>query len=284
MKEKIEKMAEVGFFDEAAALKWQIMRMEGVMAASLNNTGSAIMELAARLQELAERQEVAAAAGVSASGLATVVGNHHCLDVGASERTAAGIAELVVLEVARLLPATKAAATSMSWWDPSYWLPLWMTAWCPPIALGLLAWGAYRGKGVGEKLSFIMAGGFFSPHLGLFALAVWLLWVVPVGIRKAKDYIWQWIVALFRCPPCRDGVDVEQGQPEEAAPPPPAAGGSVRRRRRPSVLPEDAAIIDLGGENDHQEEEPQSFYGYLRSMVLPSNYLLLGARLGFELW
>ena len=40
-------MGEVGFFDEAAALKWQIMRMEGVMAASLNNTGSAILELAA---------------------------------------------------------------------------------------------------------------------------------------------------------------------------------------------------------------------------------------------
>jgi hypothetical protein len=277
-------MSEVGFFDEAAALKWQIMRMEGVMAASLNNTGSAILELAARLQELAERQEAAAAAGVSASGLATVVGNHHCPDVGASERTAAGIAELVVLEVARLLPATKAAATASPWWDPSYWFPLWMSAWCPPIALGLLAWGAYRGKGVGEKLSFIMAGGFFSPHLGLFALAVWLWWAVPVGIRKAKDYIWQRIVALFRCPPCRDGVDVEQGQPEEAAPPPPAAGGSVRRRRRPSVLPEDAAVIDLGGENDHQEEESQSFYGYLRSMVLPSNYLPLGARLGFELW
>jgi len=52
-------MSEVGFFDEAAALKWQIMRMEGVMAASLNNTGSAIMELASRLQELAERQEAA---------------------------------------------------------------------------------------------------------------------------------------------------------------------------------------------------------------------------------
>jgi hypothetical protein len=222
---------------------------------------TAIMELAARLQELAERQEAAAAAGVSASGLATVVGNHRCPDVGASERTAAGIAELVVLEVARLLPATKAAATAMPWWDPSYWFPLWMSAWCPPIALGLLAWGAYRGKGVGEKLPFIMAGGFFSPHLGLFALAVWLWWVVPVGIRKAKDYIWQRIVALFRCPPCRDGVDVEQGQPEEVAPPPPAAGGSVRRRRRPFVLPEDAAVIDLGGENDHQEEEPQSFYG-----------------------
>jgi hypothetical protein len=105
-------MSEVRFFDEAAALKWQIMRMEGVMAASLNKTGSAIMELAGRLQELAERQEAerqeaAAAAGVSASGLATVVGNHHCPDVGASERTAAGIVELVVLEVARLLPATR---------------------------------------------------------------------------------------------------------------------------------------------------------------------------------
>jgi hypothetical protein len=276
-------MSEVGAFDEAAALKWQIMRMEGVMAASLNNTGSAIIELAGRLQQLAERQEAAAAAGASASGLATVVGNHHCPDVGGSERTAVAIAELVALEVGRLLPATK-AATPSSWWDPAYWLPMWMTAWCAPLALGRLAWGAYRGKGVGEKLACIIAGGFFSPHLGLFALAVWLWWVVPVGIRKAKDYIWQRIVALFRCPPCRDGVDVEQGQPEEAAPPPPAAGGSVRRRRRPSVLPEDAAIIDLGGDNDHQEEEPQSFYAYLRSMVLPSNYLPLGATLGFELW
>ena len=38
------------------------------------------------------------------------------------------------------------------------------------------------------------------------------------------------------------------------------------------------------GENDQQEEEPQSFYAYLGSMVLPSNYLPLGARLGFELW
>ena len=276
-------MSEVGFFDEAAALKWQIMRMEGVMAASLNNTGSAIMELAARLEELAERQTVAAAAGVSASGLATVVGDHHCPDVGASERTAAGIAELVVLELARLLPSTKAAVPS-SWWDPAYWLPLWMTAWCPPIALGLLAWGAYRGRGVGEKLSFIAAGSFFSPHLAFFALAVWLWWVVPMGIRHAKDFIWRRIVALFRCPPCGDGVDVEQGQPEEDVAPPPAAGGSVRRRRRPSVLPEDPAVIDLGGENDHQEGESQSFYGYLRSMVLPSNYLPLGARLGFELW
>jgi hypothetical protein len=143
-------MSEVGFFDEAAALKWQIMRMEGVMAASLNNTGSAILELAARLQELAERQEVAAAAGASASGLATVVGDHHCPDVGASERTAAGIAELVVLEVARLLPSTK-AAVSNSWWDPAYWLPMWMTAWCAPLALGLLAWGAYRARGWGRR-------------------------------------------------------------------------------------------------------------------------------------
>jgi hypothetical protein len=42
-------MSEVGAFDEVAALKWQIMRMEGVMAASLNNTGSAIMELAGRM-------------------------------------------------------------------------------------------------------------------------------------------------------------------------------------------------------------------------------------------
>ncbi len=33
-----------------------------------------------------------------------------------------------------------------------------------------------------------------------------------------------------------------------------------------------------------EQEEPQSFYAYLRSMVLPSNYLPLGARLGFELW
>jgi hypothetical protein len=39
-------MSEVGAFDEVAALKWQIMRMEGVMATSLNQTGSAIMELA----------------------------------------------------------------------------------------------------------------------------------------------------------------------------------------------------------------------------------------------
>jgi hypothetical protein len=239
-------MSEVGAFDEAAALKWQIMRMEGVMAASLNNTGSAIMELASRLQQLAERQEAAAAAGASVSGLSTVVGNHHCPDAGGSERTAVAIAELVALEVGCLLPATK-AATPSSRWDPAYWLPMWMTALYAPLALGLLAWGAYRGKGVGEKLACIIAGGFFSPHLGLFALAVWLWWVVPVRIRKAKDYIWQRIVALFRCPPCRDGVDVEQGQPEEAAPPPPAAGGSVRRQRRPSVLPEDAAIIDLGG-------------------------------------
>jgi len=109
-----------------------------------------------------------------------------------------------------------------SWWDPTYWLPMWMTAWCPPIALGLLAWGAYRGRGVGEKLSFIAAGSFFSPHLAFFALAVWLWWVVPMGIRHAKDFIWRRIVALFRCPPCGDGVDVEQGQPEEDVAPPPA--------------------------------------------------------------
>jgi hypothetical protein len=49
-----------------------------------------------------------------------------------------------------------------------------------------------------------------------------------MGIPKAKDYIWQWIVALFCCSNCRDNMDVEQGQPEEAASPPPAAGGSVR--------------------------------------------------------
>ncbi len=217
------------------------------MATSLNQTGSAILELAGRLQQLVETQQAAAAAGASVSGLAMVVGNHHCPDAGASERTAAGIAELVVLEMARLLPATKAATASTSWWDPSYWLPMWMTAWCAPLALCFLAWGAYRGKGVGERLACIIAGGFFSSHLGLFALAAWLWWVVPVGIRKAKDYIWQRIVALFCCSPCRDSVDVEQGQPEEAASPPPAAGGSVRRWRRPSVHLEDSAVISLGG-------------------------------------
>jgi hypothetical protein len=73
--------------------------------------------------------------------------------------------------------------------------------------------GAYRGKGVGERLACIIAGGFFSPHLGLFALAAWLWWVVPMGIPKAKDYIWQWIVALFCCSNCRDNMNVEQGQP-----------------------------------------------------------------------
>jgi hypothetical protein len=132
-------MSEVGAFDEVAAHKWQIMRMEGVVATSLNHTGSAIMELAVRLQQLAERQEAVAAAGASASVLATVLGNHHCPDAGASEHTSAGIAELVVLEVARLLPATKAAAATTSWWDLTYWLPMWMTAWCAPLALGLLA-------------------------------------------------------------------------------------------------------------------------------------------------
>jgi hypothetical protein len=190
---------------EKNELKWQIMGMEGVMAASLNN----IMELAGRLQQLAESLSP---------------------DAGASERTAAGIAELVVDELGHLLPATKAAAASASWWDPLYWLPLWMTAWCAPLAICFLAWGAYRGKGVGERLACIIAGS-FSPHLGLFALAAWLWWVVPMGIRKAKDYIWQRIVALFCCSNCRDNVDIEQGQPEEAASPPPAAGGSVRRRR-----------------------------------------------------
>jgi hypothetical protein len=276
-------MSEVGAFDEMATLKWQIMRMEGVMAASLNNIGSAILELAGWLQQLAESQQAAAAAGASASGLATVVGNHHCPDVGAYERTAAGIAELVVFELGRLLPTATKAATPTSWWDASYWLPLWMTAWCAPLAMCFLAGGAYRGKGVGEKLACIVAGGFFPPHLGLFALAAWLWWVVPMGIRKVKDYIWQRIVALFFCSNCRDNVDVEQGQPEEAASPPPAAGVSVRRQRRTSACPEDPAIISLGGEND-QQEEPRSFYAYLRSMVLPSNYLPLGARLGFELW
>ncbi len=243
-----EKMSEVGPFDEVAALKWQIMRMEGVMPASLNSTGSAILELAGRLQQLSESQQAAAAAGASASGLATVVGNHHCPDVGASERTAAGIAELGVFKLSRLLPtATKAAAAPVPWWDQSYWLPLWMTAWCASLALCFLAWGAYRGKVVGEKLACIVLGGFFSPHLGLFALALWLWWVVPVGIRKARDYIWRRIVALFCCSNCRDNVDVEQGQPEEAASPLPAAGGSIRRWRQPSVLPEDPAIIELGG-------------------------------------
>jgi hypothetical protein len=77
-------------------------------------------------------------------------------------------------------------------------------------------------------------------------------------------------------------VDVEQAQPEEAVSPPPMAGGSVRLRRRTSAHPKDPAIISLWGEKDHQEE-PLSFYGYLRSMVLPSNYLPLGDRLGFEL-
>ncbi len=79
-------------------------------------------------------------------------------------------------------------------------LALWMTAWCAPLAMCFLAWGTYWGKGVGERLACIIAGGFFSPHLGLFALAAWLWWVVPMGIRKAKDYIWRWIVALSVVP------------------------------------------------------------------------------------
>jgi hypothetical protein len=195
-----------------------------------------------------DSQQTAAAAGVSVSGLATVVGDHHCPDVGAPERTAAGIAELVVFEMGRLLPAaTKAASTPSSWWDPAYWLPLWMTTWCAPLAMCFLAWGAYRGKGVEERLACIIAGGFFSPHLGLFALVAWLWWVVPMGIRKANDYIWQRIVALLCCSNCRDNMDMEQGQPQEAASPPPAAGGSVRRRRRTTARPKDPAIISLGG-------------------------------------
>ncbi len=88
--------------------------------------------------------------------------------------------------------------------------------------------GAYRGKGGGGGLACRIAGGVFSPHLGLFARAAWLWWVVPMGIRKAKDYIWQWIVALFCCSNCKDNMDIQQGQPEEAASPPPLVGGSVR--------------------------------------------------------
>jgi hypothetical protein len=102
-----------------------------------------------------------------------------------------------------------------------------------------------------------------------------------MGIRKAKAFIWQRIVSLL-CR-CKDNIDLEQGEPEEAASPPPVAGGSMRRRRRTSAHPEDSTIISLGGENN-QQEEPLSFYGYLRSLVLPANYLPLGARLGFELW
>ncbi len=57
MKEIQTKMSEVEAFDEVAALKWQIMRMEGLMAASLNKTGFAIIKVARRLQQLVESQQ-----------------------------------------------------------------------------------------------------------------------------------------------------------------------------------------------------------------------------------
>jgi hypothetical protein len=60
---EIGKMSEVWAFDEMAALKWQVMRMEGVMAASLNDTGATIVSLAGKLEQLMASQQAEAAAG-----------------------------------------------------------------------------------------------------------------------------------------------------------------------------------------------------------------------------
>ncbi len=84
-------------------------------------------------------------------------------------------------------------------------------------------------------------------------------------------------LAADRCPALMFQLQGQRGRGAGSA------GGSVRQWRWTSARPDDPAIISLGGEND-QQEEPHSFYGYLRSMVLPSNYLPLGARLGIELW
>jgi hypothetical protein len=65
---EIGKMSEVGAFDEMAALKWQVMRMEGVMASSLNDTGGAIVSLAGKLEQLVASQQAEAAAGVLCPG------------------------------------------------------------------------------------------------------------------------------------------------------------------------------------------------------------------------
>ncbi len=62
MKE-IGKSSEGGAFDEMAALKWQVMRMEGVMAASLNDTGATIVSLAGKLEQLVASQQAEAAGG-----------------------------------------------------------------------------------------------------------------------------------------------------------------------------------------------------------------------------
>jgi hypothetical protein len=97
-------MNKIEEFDQVEALKWQIMNMEGIMAASLNNTGETLLKLAADVQKFVDNQQAAAAAGGLASGLATVVGIHHCPDVGSPDRTAAGITEMVASELGRLLP------------------------------------------------------------------------------------------------------------------------------------------------------------------------------------
>jgi hypothetical protein len=128
------------------------------------------------------------------------------------------------------------------------------------LAMCFLAWGAYHGMGVKERLSCVILGGLFSPNLGLFALVVWLYWAVPMGIRRAKAYIWQRISALICGPRCRDDTDLEQCQPQEEVSPPPVARELVQQRRRTSQCPYDSFIISLGGADD-QQKEPLSFYG-----------------------
>jgi hypothetical protein len=128
------------------------------------------------------------------------------------------------------------------------------------LAMCFLAWGAYHGKGVKERLSCVILGGLFSPNLGFFALAVWLYWAGPMGIRRPKAYIWQRITALICGPRCRDGTDLEQCQPQEEVSPPPVARELVQRRQRSSKCPDDTVIISLSDADD-QQEEPLSFYG-----------------------
>ena len=217
-------------FDHAEALRFDVIRLGGVVEAAANVTAVACKagyeelakafegKVAKLVERVVEAEKAVVAAVGTGSGTATGVVQHPCPDpvpavCGESAQLSGLQAQVAALQAQ--LVGTKSAAADP--WDLVSGYGLWTHLMSPPLAILCFGYGLFRCQNRMDRIVFLLLGTFFSPHLGVVAALVW----AGMGVRRCwwgtKRRIQLSTLGRCCCPRSAADLDEDRRRVEGAA-------------------------------------------------------------------
>jgi hypothetical protein len=278
-------------FDHAEALRFDVIRLGGVVEAAANVTAVACKagyeELAkafeGKVAKLVERvveaeKAVVAAVGIG-SGTATGVVQHPCPDpvpavCGESAQLAGLQAQVAALQAQLASPKSADAAP----WDWAAWYEVWTHFMFPPLALLCFGYGLFRCERRPDRFGFLLLGFLLSPHLGVAAMGVWTALALKRCWWGTKRRIQQTPLGRCCCP--RSAADQEEDRRRVEG----AAAADLRRADRGDNGR--SSVVDLSaGEFLSCRAEPDAgFVAYVRDLASNPRYQPLANSTTINAW